>query len=127
MTPAAQSWLRERRSDPLSVSDWTLPEFSSALSIKVRTGVLTTGERRLAARTFEQLVDETFVVETVLRADFHRAARLVERHDTNLRAADALHLAVAERKGATLHTLDEGQAGAGRVHGIDAVVPVPKE
>jgi predicted nucleic acid-binding protein len=112
--------------DAFATSDWALAELASALSIKQRTGDLTQAGRGVADRVLARFIEENVEVLGVHRADFRTAARLSAQPEPPLRAADALHLAVAARHGAVLHTLDDQQAVAGLAHGIDAVVPVPR-
>ena len=83
-----------------------MTEVSSALSLKVRTGVLDLSERAAAATLFRRQLDSAFRILPADRSHFEAAARLADRHDLALRAGDALHLAIAMAHGATLLTLD---------------------
>lgn len=112
--------------DVLATSDWAVTEAASALSIKQRSGHLTEVERSVADRALARFIDENVEVLGVHRADYRAAARLAARPVPPLRAADALHLAVAARLGALVHTLDDQQAAGALAHGIDAVIPVPR-
>ncbi len=115
-TTAAQTWLAAQPAGELTISDWVTTEFSSALAIKTRSGYLTISERNRALEAFNSMSDRSLAVAPVLRADFLVAARFADRHDVGIRAGDALHLAVALRIGAVLHTLDHKLAdGAGHV------------
>lgn len=120
------SWAAEIDGD-LMTSDWALAEASSALSIKQRTGELTGPTRAVADRALSRFLGENVEVVAVQRADLRAAAGLSAHLLPPLRAADALHLAVAARHGAVLTTLDDGQAAGGRAHGIKAVVPVERQ
>ncbi len=51
-------------------------------------------------------------------ADVTRADALMRRLDLPLRTPDALHIAIAERVGATLATFDVKMAAAARVIGL---------
>ena len=126
LTEAAHTWFDRQDPDELLLSSWVLAEAASALSIKQRSGSLGDADRRDADRLVAYLADEVLTVVDVLSRDFSEAARLCSTPRPALRAADALHLAVAARHGATLHTLDQAQAAAGRAHGLDAVVTVEK-
>ncbi|MGY1840270.1 MULTISPECIES: type II toxin-antitoxin system VapC family toxin [unclassified Modestobacter] len=112
--------------DVFVTSDWALTEVASGLSIKQRTGALTEGDRVVVDRALSRFLAENVEVVGVHRGDFRTAARLSARPTPPLRAADALHLAVAARHGAVLHTLDDQQAAGAQAHDIDAVVPVPR-
>ncbi len=97
----------------LCISGWGQTEFSAALSAKLRSQTMTTEENQMARRGFAVLVAANLTDVPVLPIDFRRAARLAEKHGTGLRGGDALHLAIAERQGTVLCTLDRGQTAAG--------------
>lgn len=105
-TPNIQQWLADQAPDELYVSDWVVTEFSSALSLKLRAGHLTEDHRAEALAAFTALVDESFGVLPVSRADFRTAAHFADQAGIGLRAGDALHLAITSAHGATLCTLD---------------------
>lgn len=112
-TPRVQAWMSVQDPNRLSISDWTLTELSSALAIKLRTRQIDAPQRAMGLTLFNQLVSSTFTVLPVTGAHFRTAAKYVDLHAPGLRAADALHLAVAVDHGATLHTLDRRLAQAG--------------
>ena len=106
--------------EPAAVSDWTLTEFAAALSGKLRGGSLKHVEWRAARRGLTRLVTtglESLAVEPI---DFSRAAEFASDPDLGLRGGDALHLAVVERTGVRLSTLDKGQANAAHQLGLPA-------
>jgi len=117
-TERVQLWLSEQNPDDLAISDWVVTEFSSALSIKVRTGALTVQHRAAALTLFNRLVAESFQTLPVQGSHFRIAARFADDHSQGLRAGDALHLAIAGERGATLCTLDRRLAEAGLAMGI---------
>jgi len=106
----------------LTFSLWTLTETSSALSHAQRTGRITAGERRGAEIEMDRLLDPTRPDAVIGPEDFLEARRLLERH-TTLRAPDALHLAIAEREGWALATLDRGLAAAAEQQGVTLALP----
>jgi len=123
---AALDWLVEQQA-PLTTSEWTRTEVASALSIKQRRGQLTDIGRAAVERSLDRMMRNGLDVVPVLTGDFRRAAEYVRAAERNLRGADALHLAVAERLGATVHSLDAAQVAAARALGIDAVITVERE
>jgi uncharacterized protein len=121
-TERMQGWLGQQREDDLAVSDWVATEFSSALSIKLRTGQITSGDRAAALAMFARLATDSFIVMPVSRWQFRTAARFADQHVLGLRAGDALHLAICADHGATLCTLDRRLSDAGSALGIKAML-----
>jgi predicted nucleic acid-binding protein len=122
----ARNWLIAH-GRPLITSEWTRTEVASALSIKQRRGELDEAGRAQAERAFERMAARGLEVVPVTTRDFRRAADHVRVPERKLRGADALHIAVASRLDATLHSLDDGQVEGALQLGVDAVVTVPKE
>lgn len=106
-TETAQPYLLPTGSTAPVLSDWTVTEFSAALSIKVRVGALSVPAHKAALAEFQRYLRDAFECLPITRADFHAAAGLADHSSPGLRAGDALHLAVASRAGLVIHTLDQ--------------------
>ena len=117
-TPAVQKWLEDQEPEELAASDWVVVEFSSALSIKLRSGQIGPAHRADALAMFTSLCRDSLDIVPVSRTDFRLAARFADQHELGLRAGDALHLAICAERGATLCTLDRRQSDAGPAVGV---------
>jgi uncharacterized protein len=121
-TGPMQTWLGQQPLEDLAISDWVATEFSSALSIKLRTGQIGPNDRAEVLAKFTRLVADSLTVVPVSRLQFRTAARFVDQHTLSLRAGDALHLAVCADHGATLCTLDCRLNDAGSILGIKTIL-----
>ena len=124
--PAASrvtDWLKTKPAGTLHLSGWTITEFSSALSLKVRTGQITLLQRETSLTAFNRLVSRSLITLPVGNADYAAAARLCDRFDLGLRAADSLHLVVALNAGLPMATLDGILAKACTAVGLPVEVP----
>jgi hypothetical protein len=119
-TAEVQRWLAKQKPDDLVISDWTITEFSAALSMKVRSRQLDPESRSDALALFTRLARETFSVLPVAREDFREASRLADMHESGLRAGDALHLGVVANHGERLLSLDRVQVEVAVAAGISA-------
>lgn len=113
-----QGWLGAQTPEDLFISDWVVTEFSSALSIKLRTGQITVTDRANSLAMFTRLCADSIGVLPVTGQSFRTAARFSDQYALGLRAGDALHLAVCADHGATLYTLDRRLADAGPQVGL---------
>jgi uncharacterized protein len=121
-TEAVHAWLADPTHDVLGVSDWTVTEIASALSMKVRRGHLNEVQRRDVDEVLATWLDASLQRVPLPRAAFDDAARLLRRHGTGLRAGDALHLATSSAHAARLVTLDRRQADAAATLGLGAIL-----
>lgn len=106
------NWLASQAEGEVAISPWVVSELSSALSIKIRSGALTVEQRAQIFANWHQLLEDGLLTLPINAAHFEAAARFADRHELGLRAADALHLAVAADAGCTLVTLDQIMAAA---------------
>ena len=112
-TECIQTWLSSLEGQDLLISEWVATEFSSALSIKVRTGQIEAKDRVAALAAYRQIAAYSFTFAPVTGEHFRIAGRFAEHYELGLRAGDALHLAIASEQGLTLCTLDRKLAAAG--------------
>ncbi|MCG6115777.1 MAG: type II toxin-antitoxin system VapC family toxin [Mesorhizobium sp.] len=122
-TELAQAWLEEQVPERLMVSHLVITEFSSALSLKIRTGQIDIGSRRQALAGFRSLLADSLTVVAVLPEHFMDTAKFVDQHTLALRTGDALHLAVAVDKAAAMCTFDRRLAEAATALGIEVIFP----
>lgn len=109
---AILTWFAGIGATDVVVSEWAITEFSSAIAIKTRTGQIGASIRMSIQADFLEFVRSRAQHVTVTSLDFQRAARLCDRWQSGLRAGDALHLAIAEQRGLTVCTLDQGMLTA---------------
>ena len=106
---ALTAFLKKSRPRELAVSLWTIVEFASLVSRRLRMRELTERQAELARASFQGMVARSYRVFLPLAADYALAAKFLENHKTGLRAGDALHLAIAKNHGATMiYSLDAG-------------------
>ena len=116
-----QRWLGDQDPELLAISDWVTAEFSSVLSIKLRSGQIEMQHRADALAAFIAMSAENFSRLPISGAQFRTAARFADQHALGLRAGDALHLAICAAHGATLCTLDRRLGEAGSALGVKAM------
>ena len=112
----------------LAVSHWTRVEFASLLAREVRMGGLDPVAAREADSQFEAIVRESFILLLPNPDDFDRARDCLNRYATGLRAADALHLAIAWNRGSeAIYSLDKRMIAAGRTLGLPTTAGIVPE
>lgn len=118
-----QAWLTIQNEGELCISRWVVSEFSSALALKLRRGEMPADERARILSNWHVLRQDHLAMVPVPEDAFDLAARFCDRHESGLRAGDALHLAVASLGGHTLATPDRALAEAAVAVGV-GVVPL---
>ena len=124
LTPEAHSataaaFLTEA-SAPLAISSWSVTELHSALGLKVRTKALNQPQAEAVLQGFERSLAPGLLVLELEPQDFRNANACLRGWTTTLRAADALHLAIASGRGATLCSLDAPFVAAAQQLGLRA-------
>ena len=120
-TAATQDWLTRQAPGSLCVSKWVVTEFSGAVAMKERRGILSAELKSDAMVQWSLMLAEQLTILPVPEASFDLAARFCEMQSSTLRAADALHLAVAALGGHTLATLDARLAEGAQAVGVRVV------
>ena len=100
------------------VSDFGAAEFATAISRKMRMGLLTRPEARRAFSEFDDWIARMAARIEATPTDIRVAEAALRRLDLTLRAPDALNIAVVQRVGAELATFDERMANCARALGI---------
>lgn len=117
-THRAQEALLRYHDDALYISNWSITEFSSAVSLKERAGGIGAQDAKRVRAQFYQMVEASLEVLEVSTGHFKLAASLTENPELALRSGDALHLAIASDHRMTVCTLDKKMAHAGALLGI---------
>ncbi len=100
------------------VSDFAAGEVASALARLVRVGALAAQVAQNRLNDFDAWrAGDTQGID-VLNTDVLQASAFVRQFDLGLRMPDALHLAMAQRSGLPLLTLDERMVKAGAALGV---------
>ena len=116
---AATSFLAEAQA-PLAISSWSITELHSALGLKVRSKALNQAQAELILQGFERSLAPGLLLLELEPQDFRNANACLRGWITTLRAADALHLAIASARGATLCSLDASFVAAAKQLGLEA-------
>jgi uncharacterized protein len=115
------AWL-ESSGERLAISEWSLVEFASAAAIKVRTGQAVANLVKQATTRVHEFARKHCMVAVPGREEFRRAAELAGDDTLNLRAGDALHLAIAVRLSAQgILCLDDAMIESAKSLGMNVV------
>lgn len=101
-----------RNTPALWVSEFAAAEVSSGITRLVRMGVIQPRQAELRLAEFDAWRARDAEMLDVEGADVRLAGVLVRRFDLMLRTPDALHLAICQRLGAHLITMDARLAAA---------------
>ena len=102
----------------LVVSDFAAAEFASVVARLKRTGQITEADAREVFGTFDTWREQLTEREAVDPADIRAAAAIIRRLVLNIRAPDAINLAIAQRLGAAVATFDRRMADNAKALGI---------
>ncbi|HET8996840.1 MAG TPA: type II toxin-antitoxin system VapC family toxin [Acetobacteraceae bacterium] len=94
----------------LVISDFSGAEFASAIARLTRMNALTTDQAEAIFADFDIWTRRATTNIETIGADIRAAAAYLRQLRLNLRAPDALNIAVAQRVGATLATFDDRMA-----------------
>jgi len=107
----------------LLISDFAAAEMASALSRLIRMRLIDTAGANARLADFDAWRAATSLPVDIAPSDARLTSLYVRRFDLNLRAPDALHIAIARRLDATLVTLDRRMAHAAGELGIAVDLP----
>jgi uncharacterized protein len=100
------------------VSDFVAAEFASVVARMARMHHFTRDEARETFVLFDDWRDRSAQEIELTPADVSTAATVIRRLDLNLRAPDAINLAIAIRLGASIATFDRRMAENARTLGL---------
>jgi predicted nucleic acid-binding protein len=110
--------LLRNRLPKVDISDFVAAEFVSAIGRRVRMEEISREQAGAVFAAFDAwAAQETRRIETI-SADIAAADAFLRRLDLNLRAPDAINIAIAQRLGADLMTFDEKMAASARTLGL---------
>ena len=112
----------EQANAPLAISSWSITELHSALGLKVRTKALSPSQAEAVLQGFERSLAPGLLELELEPQDFRNANACLRGWRSRLRAGDALHLAIASGRGATLCSLDALFVAAAQQLGLDALL-----
>jgi predicted nucleic acid-binding protein len=101
----------------LIVTDLAAAEFASAIARRVRMGDVKEADARLVFSHFDTWTGQAARRVETSTADISAAEGFLRRLDLSLRAPDAIHIATAQRLGATIATFDDKMAECARALG----------
>jgi uncharacterized protein len=121
LTKRALAWL-ETEPGAFVLSDFSGAEFASAIGIKLRRGELTRSEAEGAFTRYDSLVASMGPASRLRTEDVAQVALWLRRLDLVLRTPDAIHLAIASKRGLPVATFDKGMATAADILGVSCIL-----
>jgi predicted nucleic acid-binding protein len=110
----------QQANDQMAISPWSGTELHSALGVKVRMGDLQRDQAEMVLQTYECELAPALMMLEPESADFRHADACLRGWSVNLRAGDALHLAIAAGRAACLCSLDRAFVKAAQQLGLEA-------
>lgn len=107
--------------ETLVVSDFAAAEFASVVARVARMNNITEVQARAIFDGFDAWRARFADEEETASSDIQSAAAIIRRLDLNIRAPDAVNLAIARRVGASLVTFDRRMADNARALGVAVV------
>lgn len=104
--------------DEIIVSDFAVTEFASAVARRARTGRLDRSEATEVFADFDVWIARVAGRMETQPVDVVAAGAYLRRLDLNLRAPDAIHIAIASRIGARLATFDQAMLENAQALGV---------
>lgn len=121
-TSKVEAWLQKQKPD-YAFSDWGLTEVASALGIRRRRGDFTAKQAAHAWQSISAFVHQHCQLLTLGPQHQTAAQQWFSRSDLNLRAGDALHLAIAQAHNQPLVSYDRQLLESMDTLGIDTHNP----
>lgn len=113
-----------RTDDVPLVSSFGLGECSAALIGLVRMKRKSERDTRALLSGMDEWLANSFEIVPTAEMDITRATSLVRRFELRLRLPDAIHVAIAQARSATLVTLDRGIIHAAELLGVSCINPI---
>lgn len=109
------------RAERIYLSDWTTAECVSATGRAVRIGLMTRERAQVSCVAMDGWAIRSAVRVDIEAQDIRYAETLLRRFEFNLRAPDALHIALARRVSLRLTTFDQNMAACAKALGLALV------
>jgi len=107
----------------VAISRFGAAEFASAVSVRVRTMLLPLDDAATLIREFDSWRPGVAGVLDATPDDIIVSETYVRRFELELKAPDALHIAMCARAGLPLLTFDRNQARAAALLGLQVITP----